>query len=175
MSGGDAALIELGVIGAPFGVRGWVKLRSFTDPPEALLERRELRISLAGEWRSFRIEERGRSGGQLTAKLLGVSDRNAAQLLRGARIGVQRGELPSAAPGDYYRADLLGCEVVNLQGRRLGVVQHFVDTPAHALMVVREGPRPGGVEFWVPAVTQHLRRVDLAARRLWVDWDEAAD
>jgi len=71
---------------------------------------------------------------------------------------------------DFYRADLIGCEVVNLAGIGLGVVQHFVETPAQAVMVVR-----GEREYWVPAVPQHLRRVDLLARKVIVDWEAAAD
>jgi 16S rRNA processing protein RimM len=60
--------------------------------------------------------------------------------------------------------------VVNLAGVRLGAVTHFIEIPAHALMVVR-----GEREYWVPAVPQHLRRVDLKSRQVVVDWDDPAD
>ena len=169
MGGEESSLIEVGVVGAPFGVRGWVKLRSYMQPPDRLLEQRCLNLRVGGVWRTYGIEARGRSGGQLTVKLAGVQDRDQAQALRGAELGIARSELPPHGSNDYYRVDLIGCEVVNLAGVRLGVVQHFVDMPAHALMVVR-----GEREYWVPAVPQHLRRVDLAARRVVVDWEEAA-
>lgn len=170
MSDESSALIQLGFVGAPFGVRGWVKLRSHTEPPERLLEHRNLQIGREGAWRSYRVVESGRSGGALTVKLAGVEDRDAAAGLRGAQICIPRSELPQRNDNDFYRADLIGCEVVNLAGSELGVVQHFVETPAQALMVVR-----GEREYWVPAVPQHLRRVDLKARRVVVDWDDAAD
>jgi 16S rRNA processing protein RimM len=170
MSGEESALIELGVVGAPFGIRGWVKLHSYTDPPERLLEHRTLRLRLGGTWRAYRVEATGGSGGALTVKLAGVADRTAADALKGAEVGVLRSELPPPAARDFYRADLLGCEVVNLSGDRLGVVAHFVEIPAHALMVVR-----GEQEYWVPAVPQYLRHVDLEARRVVVDWVEAAE
>jgi 16S rRNA processing protein RimM len=169
MSPEPSALIELGTVGAPFGVRGWVKLRSYTDPPERLLDHRRFQLQLGGAWRTYAVEADGRSGGQLTVKLAGIEDRTSAEGLRGAVIGVPRSELPPRDDRDFYRADLIGCEVVNLKGVRLGVVQHFVEIPAHALMVVR-----GDQEYWVPAVPQHLRRVDLQARRVIVDWDVAA-
>jgi 16S rRNA processing protein RimM len=169
LTGESPALIELGVVGAPFGVRGWIKLRSYTEPPERLLQHRDLQLRLGGSWRAYRIEASGRSGGQLTVKLFGVDDRDAAQALRGAAVGVARGDLPARAAKDFYRADLIGCEVVNLAGVRLGILQHFVEIPAHALMVVR-----GEREHWVPAVPRHLRRVDLQARRVVVDWDDGA-
>lgn len=169
MSVETSALIELGVVGAPFGVRGWVKFRSFTDPPERLLQHRNLQLCVGGAWVAYKIEASGRSGGQLTAKLWGVDDRDRASALRGAQIGVPRSELPARDDKEFYRTDLIGCDVVNLSGMRLGTVQHFVETPAQVVMVVR-----GEQEYWVPAVPQHLRRVDLAARRVIVDWDAAA-
>lgn len=157
-------------MGAPFGVRGWVKLRSFTEPPDRLLQHRRVQLGLGGSWTVYRIEDSGRSGGQLTAKLSGVNDRTGAQALRGAKVGVPRSELPQRDDKDFYRADLIGCEVVNLSGMHLGKVQHFIESPAQVLMVVR-----GEREYWVPAVPQHLRRVDLAARQVVVDWDDAAE
>jgi 16S rRNA processing protein RimM len=166
MSDETSALIQLGFVGAPFGVRGWIKLRSHTDPPERLLEHRSLRIGQGSVWQSYRIEASGRSGGALTVKLSGIEDRDQAQALRGAQGCVPRSELPQRDDRDFYRADLIGCDVVNLEGVVLGKVQHFIETPAQVLMVVR-----GTQEFWIPAVPQHLRRVDLPERRLVVDWN----
>jgi 16S rRNA processing protein RimM len=105
----------------------------------------------------------------LTAKFAGVNDRDQAQGLRGSKVCVPRRELPRRDDKDFYRADLIGCEVQNLAGVRLGKVQHFVETPGQALMVVR-----GDQEYWVPAVPRHLRRVDLTARLVVVDWDAEA-
>src|SRR5271156_4419948 len=168
MSDESSALIQLGFVGAPFGVRGWIKLRSHTDPPERLLDHRRLRIGQGSVWRDYRIEASGRSGGALTVKLAGGEDRDQAQALRGAQVCVLRSELPHRAELDFYRADLIGCEVVNLEGAGLGTVLHFIETPAQVLMVVR-----GAQEYWIPAVPQHVRRVELQARRVVVDWDAA--
>jgi 16S rRNA processing protein RimM len=151
------------------------------------LQHRSLQLCVGGSWVPYKIEASGRSGGQLTAKLSGVNDRDQAGILRGAQIGVPRAELPPRDDKDFYRADLIGCEVVNLAGRYLGKVQHFVETPAQVLMVVRGAAAAPGEsessgakessgerEYWVPAVPLHLRRVDLQARRVVVDWDDAA-
>jgi 16S rRNA processing protein RimM len=169
MSDESSGLIQLGFVGAPFGVRGWIKLRSHTDPPERLLDHRSLRIGQGSVWQNYRIEASGRSGGALTVKLSGVEDRDQAQALRGSQVCVPRSELPQRDDKDFYRADLIGCDVVNIDGIGLGVVQHFIETPAQVLMVVR-----GTQEYWIPAVPQHLRRVDLQARRVVVDWSEIA-
>lgn len=172
MSAGDDSpqLVELGSVGAPFGVRGWIKVRSYTDPPERVFEKRRLRLVQRGGSETYQIESTGRSGGHLTAKLQGVDDRDQAKALTGASIVVPRDELPCRAPGDFYQTDLIGCEVVNRSGERLGVVRYFVETPAHTMMVVQ-----GQKEIWVPAVPQHLQRVDLKARCIVVNWDESAD
>ncbi len=170
MSGDSSALIQLGIVGAPFGVRGWVKLRSHADPPDSLLEHRSLHIGRNGAWTEYRVEERGRSGGALTAKFVGINDRDQAATLRGLEVCVPRSALPQRDAKDFYRTDLIGCAVVNLEGAELGRVQHFVETPAHTLMVVR-----GAKEYWIPAEPQHLRKVDLGTRRVVVDWVEAAD
>jgi 16S rRNA processing protein RimM len=173
MSAGDTSppLIELGSVGAPFGVRGWVKVRSFTDPPERVFEKRRLRLLRPGAAVvEFQIESTGRSAGLLTAKLRGVDDRDQARILTGAAIVVQRDELPPRDDKDFYQADLIGCDVINAEGRHLGVVRYFVDTPAHTVMVVQ-----GEREVWVPAVPKHLQRVDLSARRVFVNWDVTAE
>jgi 16S rRNA processing protein RimM len=169
MSDESSGLIQLGFVGAPFGVRGWIKLRSHTDPPERLLDHRSLVLGQGGVWQNYRIEASGRSGGTLTVKLSGVEDRDQAQALRGSQVCVPRSELPQRDDKDFYRADLIGCDVVNIDGVDLGVVRHFIETPAQVLMVVR-----GTREFWIPAVPQHLRRVDLKARRVVVDWSDIA-
>jgi len=171
LSAGDDSppLIELGSVGAPYGVRGWIKVRSYTEPPERVFEKRRLQLVLRGRSETYQIESTGRSGGQLTAKLRGVDDRDQARSLTGASIVVARDELPPRAAGDFYQTDLIGCEVVNRSGVRLGVVRCFIETPAHTIMVVQ-----GQQEIWVPAVPQHLQRVDLKARRVVVNWDEPA-
>jgi len=168
--GDESPLVELGAVTAPHGVRGWVKVRSDTEPPERLLEHRSLRLKVRGSAPEYRIEASGHSGGRLTVKFAGVDDRDGAAALSGASICVPRSALPARGERDYYRADLIGCEVVDVGGDRLGSLEYFVETPAHALMVVR-----GAKEYWIPAVPKHVRRVDLDARRVVVDWTEPAD
>lgn len=163
-------LVEVGSVGAPFGVRGWIKVRSFTDPPERVFEQRCLQLMQRGSPATYKIESTGRSGGRLTAKLAGVDDRDQARALTGAAIVVPRSELPAGDKREFYMADLVGCDVFNRDGRRLGLLSHFVETPAHTLMVVQ-----GDREYWVPAVPRHLQRVDLPARQVFVNWDDAAE
>lgn len=167
MSGDRSTLIELGAIGAPFGVRGWVKLRSDTEPAERILEYPEWTLQLPNTSREYAIQQSGRSGGQLTVKLAGVNDRDVAAALTGATILVSRQHLPAPGEKEFYRADLIGFEVESVTGQKLGTLQYFVETPAHALMAIA-----GSAPLLVPAVADRIRRVDLQARKMVVEWDD---
>ena len=160
--------IELGRVGAPFGIRGWVHIDSYTDPPERLLGYREWVLRLAGGERLARrvIEGRPHAEG-LVACLEGVDEREAAAALTGALIEIERAALPALPERQYYRADLVGLRVRNLEGAELGSVSHFVDVPTGAVMVTRVA---GGREHWVLAAPPYLRRVDLRAGEVLVDW-----
>jgi 16S rRNA processing protein RimM len=160
--------VELGRLGAPFGLKGWVHVRSHTDPPRRLLEYREWVLRLTSGERLTRrlIEGRAHADG-LVAHLEGMADRDDAAALTGAVVEVERAALPPPGDREYYRADLVGFSVRNLEGAELGTVSHFVDMPHGAVMVTQA---PGGREHWVLAVPRHLRKVDLAARTILVDW-----
>ena len=172
--------VELGRIGAPFGLAGWVHVASFTDPPEALLEYRQWRLARAtGEVFALRLEDGRPHGNSVVVRLQGIEDRDAAARLTGVTIEIERSALPPTGAREYYRMDLVGCTVHNTEGRQLGTVAYFVDAPAGAVMVVRESagdapapaePPPAMREHWVLADPTHLLEVDLAARRVLVDW-----
>ena len=160
--------IELGRIRAPFGIKGWLHVESHTDPPERLLGYREWALRLAsGERLTRKVAEGRRHAAGLVAHLEGVDERDGAAKLTGAVIEVERTQLPQLAEREFYRTDLVGLRVRNLEGAELGTVSHFVDAPAGAVMVTRE---EDGQEHWVPAAPRHLQRVDLAAGEILVDW-----
>ena len=160
--------IELGRVGAPFGIKGWVHVESYTDPPEGLLRFREWMLKLAnGERRHQRVVEGRPHASGLVAHLEGIDERDGAAALTGASIEVERAALPRLAEREYYRADLVGLRVCNLEGAELGTVSHFVDAPTGAVMVTHAA---GGRELWILAAPPYLRRVDLAAGEVLVDW-----
>ncbi len=159
--------VELGRLGAPYGIKGWLHIESHTDPKQALLKYRDWTLKFASGERSARRLAEGRVHGEgLVGRIEGVADRNAAALLTGARIEVQREHLPAPKKNEYYQADLVGMKVGNLEGAALGTVSHFVDSPTGSLMVIVGA----GEEYWVPAKPQHLKKVDLEARTIVVDW-----
>ena len=162
------AWIEIGRLGAPYGTKGWLHVDSYTDPPDGLLKYREWALRLTSGERVTRRVASGRGHGRgLVAQLEGVVSREGAAALTGAVVEVERATLPPAGEHQYYRADLVGLAVRNLDGVALGTVSHFVDAPAGAVMVTRE---PGGREHWVLASPKHLRNVDLSQGLVVVDW-----
>ena len=157
----------LGRITGPFGVRGWLKVISLTDPLEQILDYPSWRVDLprAGR-RELRPLESRRHGKGLVVRFEGIDDRDAAIALGRLELWVERRELPALKKDEYYRADLVGFEVVNLQGQPLGRVDHFLDMPANAVMVV-----VGEREHWLPLGADQVFRVDLEHGRITVDWD----
>ena len=146
-------------------------IQSFTEPLEGVLDYPVWGLRMGpGPQSSYRLVEGRIQGRGLVARLEGVADRDAAALLRGAMIEVRRSALPTPGKREYYRGDLLGCLVRNLEGVELGKLDHFVDGPASAMMVVA-----GATEYWIPAIPQYLRKVDLEGRVLSVDWPADAD
>ena len=164
----EPRLVEVGRLGAAHGVRGWMRVQSFTDPPQRLFEWRQwLLQSEAGATREMKLLEARPQGNGWIARLEGVDERDAASRLSGSLVLVDRVEFAPTGAREHYRADLVGFEVKNLEGALLGVVDHFVDTPGNAVMVIR-----GAREYLVPVTAQHLRKVDVESRGLIVDWPE---
>ena len=156
--------VEVGRLGAAHGVRGWLRVTSFTDPPQRLFEWKRWRLESGSEVNL--LEARAQGNGWI-ARLEGIEERNAASRLTGQVVLVDRDELPATTGREHYRADLVGFEVKNVEGALLGVIDHFIDTPGSAVMVIK-----GAREHWVPASASHLRSVDRDARRVIVDWPE---
>ena len=121
------AWIELARLGAPYGTKGWLHVDSYTDPPDGLLKYREWALRLASGERVTRRLAGGRGHGRgLVAQLEGVTSREGAAALTGAIVEVERAALPPTGEREYYRADLVGFAVRNLDGAALGTVSHFV-------------------------------------------------
>jgi len=155
----------MGRVMAPFGVRGWVKIQTFTQHAGNLKDYPLWQLGSDGQWRSFRVESARVQGDGLSAKLEAVEDRDAAMALRNCQIAVPRDSFPPAEAGMYYWTDLLGLSVVNTQGAHLGKVQRLMETGANDVMVV-EGER----ERLLPFVAGVVKEVDLAAGVIRVDW-----
>src|SRR5690625_9731 len=130
MSAGSEHLI-VGRLGAAHGVRGELRVHSFTDPPENLLAHEQLWLRPAGRsgsWRPVRILAARQQGQVLLSRLEGVTDREQARALTGSELAVEAAALPQLEPGEYYWHQLLGLAVTAVAGQRLGRVDYLIET-----------------------------------------------
>ena len=158
--------VVFGRVAGLYGVKGWIKLVSYTRRREDIFNYRRWRLKRANEWRAFALLEGRVQGKGLAAHLEGLNDREAASQWIGADIAVLKAELPALAPGTYYWSQLEGLKVVNMDGVEFGRVDHLFDTGANDVLVVT-----GERERLIPYIGTVVRAVDLAAGIIRVDWD----
>lgn len=155
----------MGRIAGVYGVRGWVRVVSETDPQQNILSYRPWLVG-KGQ-REYEVAEGRRHGKGLIVRLVGLDDRDAAALLVGSEIAVRRDQLPPPRPDEFYWADLEGLAVVTLDGQDLGRVDCLFATGANDVLVVK-----GERERLVPFVwDQVVREIDFDGGRMTVDWD----
>lgn len=159
--------VIIGQVAGVFGVRGWVKVRSETQPRDNILNYSPWYIQQGDHWQPFELLTGQVHGKGLIAQLKGCGDRDQAAAMIGCAIAIEREQMPEPEPGEYYWSDLLGLAVVNLQQQPLGHIQQMLSTGAHDVMVIRSADR----EILVPFVQQHyVMEVDLKQRRMLIDW-----
>lgn len=167
MSADSDRVVRLGEISGVHGVRGWVKVLSFTEPRSNLLDYSTWQLEQGSHQLEVKVEAARESGKRLIAKLHGFDDRDAAAELIGASIAVRRSALPALAPGEYYWADLEGLAVRNVDGVQLGRVERLMATGANDVLVL-----DGGGERLIPYIEgETVRSVDIEAGEIVVDWE----
>jgi len=158
-------LAIMGRIAAPYAVRGWVKIQTFSEYLDSLLDFSHWLIGKNDVWREYEVLEAKVHGQFLVAQLDGVDDRNLAESLVGKEIAVLRESLPEPDEGEYYWTDLIGLQVYNQQGELLGTVENLLETGAHDVLKVK-----GEVERLIPFTDPIICEVDKTAGRILVDW-----
>lgn len=162
---GQAKFLTLGQIAGAHGVKGWVKVISFTQPREAILEYDSW--LLGDKHRLTQVINGSRHGKSIVAQLEGVTDRDKAEALSGLEIRIDRSHLPETGKNQYYWADLIGLQVLLENGESLGEISQMMATGANDVMVV-EGDR----ERLIPFATGYtVTKVDLESKQVIVDWD----
>ena len=159
----------------PFGVRGWVKVRTYTARPDALGQFPRGLVGSGEDWQAIALEAFEVHSKGPVAKLEGCEDREGAARLRGRDVAVPRAELGDAGEGTIYWADLVGSEVVDEAGRALGRVEGLFESGETSVLVVRGQPPRGQDETtererMIPFVAEYVKSFDPDARRITVDW-----
>ncbi len=157
--------VALGYISAVHGIKGWVKVHSWTRPMEAILDYQPW--LLGDDKRPVKIVDGRKQGKGLAALLPGFDNREQAVVLVGQQIFVNRDQMPATTRDEYYWSDLEGLEVHTTSGELLGRVERLMETGANDVLVIR-----GQREHLVPFVQgQYVTRVDLKGGSIEVDWD----
>lgn len=164
-----AGWVLLGKIAGAHGVKGWVRVTSYTRPPQAILEYGPWGLGFDAGWQRIPIEKAEVRGNGLVAKLHGIDDRDQALALKGIEIGIPRAELPvlNVSAQGYYWADLEGCRVINQDGVEFGVVDSLMETGANDVLIVKNGR-----ERLIPYIDEVIEHVDLDDKCIRVYWDE---
>lgn len=157
----------MGRITGLFGVKGWVKVYSYTEPREAILDYGGYFLSQDNGWRQIKVAEGKKHGKGVILRLDGVDDRDQAAVLIDCEIAVARDVLPAAGHGVYYWADLEGLRVEHRDGTDLGRVAYLLETGANDVLVTNGKP-----ERLIPFVLDEVvLDVDLANGVIRVDWE----
>jgi 16S rRNA processing protein RimM len=160
--------LNVGQVSGVFGVKGWVKVYSFTDPRENILQYSPWILQKNSKTQEVKLLGGRRQGNLVIAELQGISDRDLAAELMGADILIRKQQLPKASDGEYYWADLIGLEVRNQEGCKLGKVDHLLETGANDVLVVVDGD----LERLIPFLQQStILKIDLDDGLIIVDWD----
>jgi 16S rRNA processing protein RimM len=179
-----ADAIEVGRVLGAFGIKGWIRVQPFSADPKALFSSRRWFIqpsdrpgpkAPAALPRLLRITQAKDQGDDVVAAAQELADRSAAEAMKGARVFISRASFPTAAEGEYYWVDLIGLQVVNRAGEVLGVVSDLLDTGAHSVLRVKRPDVAADAsldesERLIPFVAAYVDDVNLAERRITVDW-----
>ena len=159
--------INVGRISGVFGIKGWVKVFSFTDARESILNYSPWLLKKDSETRLVNVIDGNLQGKAVVAQLDGVSDRDQAASLMGWDIFINPDQLPKVAKNEYYWSDLVGLAVETTLGVQLGIVDSLLETGANDVVIVK-GERERAIPF---LQGKTIINIDLDAGKMIVDWD----
>lgn len=161
--------IIVGRTGGAHGVRGWMKIMSYTRPRQNIFSYSPWLLKLSNSWQQVEVEESQHRGDRLLVKLAGIDSPEQARLHMNCDIAISRKQLPALNEGEYYWHDLIGLEVVNQDQINLGRISEITETGANDVLVVKSAKDKKNI--LIPLVMDvYVKQVDLDARQILVDW-----
>ncbi len=157
----------VGKINGFFGIQGWVKVFSYTEPRVNILSYTPWSIDVDGELKKIEIKTGREQSKTIIANIKGIDTREESQKLIGKDIYIDKEQLPKLKKGEYYWHELIGFEVFNQDKEKLGLVDYFVETGSNNVLVVK-----GKKERWIPYIEPYLVSVDSLNKVIFVDWDK---
>ena len=163
----DQKQIIVGKISGVFGVKGWIKVFSFTDPRENIFNYSPWLLKKGSDCKTVKLVDGKLQGKTVVAQLDGFTDRDQAQALLGWDVLITQDQLPETGAGEFYWSELIGLEVENLQGIRLGIIDSLLETGANDVLII-QGDRERAIPF---IQGQTVIEINLNLGRMIVDWD----
>lgn len=166
--------IVVGKFGSCYGIRGWLKVFSFTENPESIFSYRPWYIKQGEEWQVVEFENYKPHNQDIIVKIAGINNRDSANVLTNVNVYVAANLLPSLAEGDFYWKDLIGCSVITTTGYDLGKITDLMETGSNDVLVVKANLNDafGAKERLLPFVQQQvIKHIDLNTKSVEVDWD----
>lgn len=160
--------IIIGRIGSAYGIHGWVKIISHTEPRENIFNYHPWQIKHQGKWHTLEVLEGKRHGNGIIAHIKGYNNPEAVRQIANADIGIARDLLPALPKGEYYWADLIGLNVVNTENSTLGTIAYLFETGSNDVIVVQDKHKQ---EILIPYLPQVVLDIDLEQRIMCVDWE----
>ena len=162
--------ILVGKISNPHGIKGWVKVISFTDPIENILSYKKWTISDNETEKTYCLEDSRIQGNKIVIKLEGVNDRDDADLLKNLQIKVNRFDLPKLDENSYYWGDLIDFNVIDIKGKHVGKVDSLFSTGSNDVLVIIDEAKE---RLLVPFIMEEvIKCVDLAKELISIDWPD---
>jgi 16S rRNA processing protein RimM len=157
----------VGKINGFFGLQGWVKVFSYTNPRTNVLNYSPWSIKVDGNFQSIDITSGREQSKTIVAHIKGIDNREDSQKFIGKDIYINKEQLPELTQGEYYWHELIGFDVINKDEEQLGTVDYFVETGANDVLVVK-----GKKEYWIPYIEPFLVSIDSKNNKILVDWDK---
>jgi 16S rRNA processing protein RimM len=173
MSNASDTLI-VGKVGAPYGVKGWVKITSYTEEPANIFDYRPWLLEQKAGSKEVKIDQWKTHNKGLVAKFVGIDDRDSADLLKNIEISIASSQLPELAEDEFYWRELVGMKVVTESGYDLGKIEEMFETGANDVMLIKANINDafGQKQRMVPyLVEQVVKQVNKTERVVTVDWE----
>lgn len=159
--------IAIGKVGAPYGVKGWVKIHSFTEWVTNILDYTPWYLEDKNGWQLIKVTDGHQHGKGLVAKIEGYNTPEQSRLLTGKLIGIKRSQLPPLKKDEYYWSDLEGLTVINQENKTLGTVAYVLETGANDVLVIKND-KEHAIPYLPGSV---IVSVDLEKREIHVNWE----
>jgi 16S rRNA processing protein RimM len=166
--------IVMGKLGSTYGIRGWLKVFSYTDNAESIFDYSPWYLNQKGEWVEYKVESWKRHGQGYVCKLAGLDVREDAQLMTNFEIAIDPASLPELSEDEFYWRELFGMQVFTTKGYNLGEVTDLLETGSNDVLVIKANLKDafGQKERLIPYLEEQvIKKVDREARRIEVDWD----